>query len=86
MHLGNFLQIVTNARGSLHGIEQIYLIGDATGRIGDPSGKRTERVALDESVADINAKEMRDRLDLVLKNLYSYLEQKHQSIFFIFLF
>ena len=77
MHLGNYLQMITNARGSMFGIDQIYLIGEATGRIGDPSGKRTERLAMQESTAEHNSREMRQKLELVLDNLYGYLNHQY---------
>ena len=77
IHLGNYLQIITNARGSFHGIHQIYLIGGATGRIGDPSGKSSERVFLGDQKIDQFSENMTFKLTPVLENLYNYLERKH---------
>jgi tyrosyl-tRNA synthetase len=39
LHLGNLISIIMLARMSLHKINPIFLIGGATGFIGDPSGK-----------------------------------------------
>ena len=39
LHLGNFLPIVNLMRLGTLGISPIFLIGGATGSIGDPSGK-----------------------------------------------
>jgi tyrosyl-tRNA synthetase len=39
LHLGNLITIISLARLSLHKIDPIFLVGGATGLIGDPSGK-----------------------------------------------
>ncbi|MFI0412129.1 tyrosine--tRNA ligase [Actinomadura sp. 3N508] len=44
LHLGNLIQILTLRRFQLAGHRPIGLVGGATGLIGDPSGKSTERV------------------------------------------
>jgi len=43
LHMGNLISILTMVRLSILGIRPILLIGGATGLIGDPSGKTTER-------------------------------------------
>lgn len=80
IHLGNYLQIVTNARAALHGIDQIYLVGGATGRIGDPSGKSSERNFLGDETVDRFSDSMESKLKPILSNLYGYLERHHQGI------
>ncbi|KAG9007589.1 tyrosyl-tRNA synthetase [Tulasnella sp. JGI-2019a] len=47
LHLGNLLPLVTLLHFQLHGHHPIALIGGATGFIGDPSGRATERKLLD---------------------------------------
>ncbi|RKS67868.1 tyrosyl-tRNA synthetase [Actinomadura pelletieri DSM 43383] len=44
LHLGNLIQILTLRRFQKAGHRPIGLVGGATGLIGDPSGKSTERV------------------------------------------
>jgi tyrosyl-tRNA synthetase len=44
MHIGNLVLILTMRRFQLAGHRPIGLVGGATGLIGDPSGKSTERV------------------------------------------
>ena len=83
MHLGNYLQIITNARGSFHGIHQIYLIGEATGRIGDPSGKSAERNLLEDEIIEKFSNSMTNQLTPVLKNLYGYIQRHHGGNFFL---
>lgn len=47
LHLGSFQQIVLLKRMQLAGIRPIALMGGATGRVGDPTGKTEERQLLD---------------------------------------
>ena len=44
LHIGNLVQLLTLRRLQLAGHRPIALVGGATGLIGDPSGKRAERV------------------------------------------
>lgn len=39
LHLGNLVSILMMARLNLYGMRPIFLVGGATGLIGDPSGK-----------------------------------------------
>ena len=43
LHLGNYVQIITLKRFQKQGFKSIGLVGGATGMIGDPSGKNSER-------------------------------------------
>ena len=44
LHIGNLVLLLTMRRFQLAGHRPIGLVGGATGLIGDPSGKSTERV------------------------------------------
>ena len=48
LHIGSLIPIKVLAHFQQHGHKPIALVGGATGMIGDPSGKSTERNALDE--------------------------------------
>ncbi|KAJ2355994.1 tyrosyl-tRNA synthetase, partial [Coemansia sp. RSA 2618] len=50
LHLGNMVTLMGLLHFSLAGHQAIPLVGNATGSIGDPSGRSTERVALDQDV------------------------------------
>jgi len=50
LHIGNLVLILTLRRFQLAGHRPLGLIGGATGLIGDPSGKSTERVLNDRDV------------------------------------
>ena len=52
LHLGNFVPIIGLMYAQRHGIRPIAIVGGATGLIGDPSGKTSERqLATKETVA-----------------------------------
>ncbi len=48
LHVGSFIPLMTLRRFQQAGHRPIVLVGGATGMIGDPSGKREERVLLSE--------------------------------------
>lgn len=48
LHLGNYVMIMMARRLISYGIKTYALVGGATGMIGDPSGKSSERNLLDE--------------------------------------
>lgn len=53
LHLGNYLMLVTLKRFINAGYTAYAIVGGATGRIGDPSGKKSERKLLNiETVKD----------------------------------
>jgi tyrosyl-tRNA synthetase len=50
IHLGNLVAIVVLRRFQLAGHKPIALVGGATGLVGDPSGRNSERTLNEESV------------------------------------
>lgn len=54
LHIGSLLPLMTLRRFQIAGHTPIVVVGGATGRIGDPSGKSTERVLLDDSHVEAN--------------------------------
>ena len=55
LHLGNLLGIIVLRWFQLHGHQPVALLGGATARVGDPSGKSLERPVLAEEAVDSNA-------------------------------
>lgn len=49
LHLGNLMAIIVLLWFQRYGHSPVALIGGATGRVGDPSGKQSERPLLSES-------------------------------------
>lgn len=66
LHIGNMVQIMTLVHFQQCGHKPIALVGGATGMVGDPSGKSTERNLLDEETLNRN-------LACVKKQLESFL-------------
>ncbi|MEC9397357.1 MAG: tyrosine--tRNA ligase, partial [Myxococcota bacterium] len=54
LHAGNLVSIMGLAHFRRHGHHPIALVGGATGMIGDPSGKSSERDLLDDTILQKN--------------------------------
>jgi len=63
LHIGNLLQIIVLQHLSNHGYKPIALIGGATGQIGDPSGRSTERNLLSREEVDRNVAKISEVLN-----------------------
>ena len=68
LHLGNLLGIVVLAWFQRCGHTPVALLGGATGRVGDPSGKSAERPVLDDDTINANTAGIKAILERVLAN------------------
>ena len=68
LHLGNLLGIVVLAWFQRCGHTPVALLGGATGRVGDPSGKSAERPVLDDDTINKNTAGIKAILERVLAN------------------
>lgn len=59
LHAGNLQQLMTLARFARFGHRPLVLVGGATGQIGDPSGRDSERPMLDEATLAANVAAIR---------------------------
>ena len=66
LHIGSLVPIMLLAHFQRHGHKPIALIGGATGMIGDPSGKSSERNLLDEQTLIFNQKKIKKQLSKFL--------------------
>ena len=66
LHAGNLIPISVMARLQQAGHKPIVLVGGATGMIGDPSGKNTERQMLDPQTLEHNVGKIRHQLSQFL--------------------
>lgn len=66
LHIGSLIPIKVLAHFQQHGHKPIALVGGATGMIGDPSGKSSERNALDEETLNHYVKCLQDQLSRFL--------------------
>ena len=62
LHIGSLVQIILLMHFQQYGHKPIALVGGATGMIGDPSGKSSERNLLDEATLSKNIKGMKNQL------------------------
>lgn len=62
LHLGNYLAISILKRFALHGYKTVAVLGGATGMIGDPSGKNSERTLLDKKTLNENKECLKKQL------------------------
>lgn len=72
LHIGHLMQIITLIRLQNFGHIPIALIGGATGMIGDPSGKSSERNLLPEQT-------LRDNIEGIKKQLTFFLNDKESG-------
>ncbi len=66
LHIGHLVGIMMLRHFQLAGHRPITLIGGATGMIGDPSGRSTERNLLDETTLRFNQEAIREQLSRFL--------------------
>jgi tyrosyl-tRNA synthetase len=66
LHVGNLIPTILLKRFQLAGHRPIVLVGGATGMIGDPSGRSTERNLLDEATLATNLAGIREQLSRLL--------------------
>jgi tyrosyl-tRNA synthetase len=66
LHLGNLVGIIILAWFQRYGHTPVVLLGGATGRIGDPSGKSVERPLLDQATIAANIAGIRTHFERVL--------------------
>ena len=67
LHVGNLLVIMGLLQAQRAGHKSLALIGGFTAKIGDPSGKSSERPSLTEDVIDANTKGIERNLKRIFK-------------------
>ncbi|KRX20171.1 Nedd8-activating enzyme E1 catalytic subunit [Trichinella nelsoni] len=68
LHIGNLLIVCTLLRFHLHGFKIIFLVGSATSRLGDPSGRSVERDRLSLDEIQSNSQCIQFTLKSILRN------------------
>ncbi|PLW56618.1 hypothetical protein PCANC_01457 [Puccinia coronata f. sp. avenae] len=66
LHVGNLVVLITLLHFTLSGHQTILLLGGATGSVGDPSGRNSERVALSQNVLKTNVQSIENQLRKLL--------------------
>ncbi len=68
LHVGNLQALVCMAQLRAAGHKAVALVGGATGRVGDPSGRKSERDAMAEAAVAENLSGLRENISRVLGN------------------
>lgn len=80
LHLGNLLSILSLIRLKEAGIKPIYLVGGATGFIGDPSGKSKERELLEVEQLKTNVTMIENTIKKAVTNVLLYLKDNKDKL------
>ncbi|KAI8062341.1 tyrosine-tRNA ligase [Gilbertella persicaria] len=76
LHLGNLVTLMGLLHFHIRGHQTIALVGGATGSIGDPSGRKSERVPLSEDVLQVNVAGIEGQIHRFFKNGASYAQRR----------
>ncbi|WFD36486.1 tyrosine--tRNA ligase [Malassezia cuniculi] len=79
LHVGNLLPLLGLLHFARHGHRALVLVGGATGAIGDPSGRSSERSALDAECLDANMRAIRKQVREFFVNANAYLARRGRS-------
>lgn len=66
LQVGNLQAAMLLRRAQLHGIQPIILLGGATGLVGDPSGKKEERVLQEKDTVRVNLEKIKTQLSSLI--------------------
>lgn len=72
LHVGNLLVMMGLMHFQRSGHQPIALLGGATGLIGDPSGRSTERNLLEKEVMQKNLDKIRQQMERIFGNHKEY--------------
>ncbi|XP_050671045.1 tyrosine--tRNA ligase, mitochondrial [Leptidea sinapis] len=79
LHVGNLLVIINLLHWQRGGHNVVALLGGATGCIGDPSGKSSDRLALPPETIQENINCLRKNLEVVFENHRKYIWSKNET-------
>ncbi|KAJ2490550.1 tyrosyl-tRNA synthetase, partial [Coemansia sp. RSA 2052] len=80
LHLGNMVALMGLLHFHLAGHQALPLVGNATGMIGDPSGRSSERVALGQSTLARNVAGIETQLERFFRRGTEYAIQRMPSL------
>ncbi|OMJ27722.1 Tyrosine-tRNA ligase, mitochondrial [Smittium culicis] len=79
MHLGNLIAIVNLIHFHLAGHQVISLVGGATGSIGDPSGRKSERAIIEQEKLNLNIQKLQNQMKLLFNSAAKYSQKYNDS-------
>jgi tyrosyl-tRNA synthetase len=75
LHLGNLVTLMGLLHFHVRGHQTIALVGGATGSIGDPSGRKSERVPLSPETLKVNVAGIQGQIHRFFENGATYAEK-----------
>ncbi|XP_022689486.1 tyrosine--tRNA ligase, mitochondrial-like isoform X2 [Varroa jacobsoni] len=72
LHLGNLLPMILLLHLQKEGLTPIVVVGDATAKVGDPSGRLTERSTMEQDIIENNSKGLEKNIRTVFDNYKRY--------------
>ncbi|CAB4255789.1 similar to Saccharomyces cerevisiae YPL097W MSY1 Mitochondrial tyrosyl-tRNA synthetase [Maudiozyma barnettii] len=79
IHLGNLVPMMLMLNFYVRGHDIVNIVGGATGAVGDPSGRSTERKAMNTDTRLDNVSRITLQLERFFKNGLTYYEDKYKS-------
>ncbi|AQZ10958.1 MSY1 (YPL097W) [Zygosaccharomyces parabailii] len=76
LHLGNVVPLMILLNFYVRGHDVVALVGGATGRVGDPSGRKTERTAMNDDVRLRNIVKIQAQLQKFFDNGLKYYQSR----------
>lgn len=80
LHLGNMLPLMTLLHFALRGHPVVALVGGATGSVGDPSGRTTERTEISSDQRSHNVGAIQNQMVRILNNGIQYAKLRNYPI------
>ncbi|XP_029641145.1 tyrosine--tRNA ligase, mitochondrial [Octopus sinensis] len=73
LHVGNLLAIIALLHSQRVGHQPIAVVGGCTAKIGDPSGRKTDRVPMDNELIEENSSSIKESLQRIFDNHRDFL-------------
>ncbi|CAK7894204.1 tyrosine--tRNA ligase, mitochondrial [[Candida] anglica] len=80
LHLGNLLPLMVVLHFALRGHDVVGLVGGATGAVGDPSGRSTERTAIATDEREQNVTNIQNQIQTFLERGLAYAKSRNFPI------
>lgn len=80
LHVGNLLVIINLLHWQRGGHNVIALVGGATGHIGDPSGRTSDRISISQDVIQQNSTCIKKNIESVFDNHQKYIADKTKEL------
>lgn len=80
LHVGNLLVLINLLHWQRCGHQVIILLGGATGLIGDPSYRKSERVEIEEIILKENLNSIKENIVNILRNHQKYFSKSQRNL------